>query len=173
MTLEWTVHKAENPGWWKARLPGDAGGRSYRIIRRSSEPCFELKVVLGETRFELPFSTLEDAMGAAENLEDAQTRGPHQKIENDFPVQYRSTVDGDRYVIVDERLQDMTGWQIEVKGRSGKKTVEAFTRDEGWYSYGGQFNCFGSNDPTVEYRHPWSAWCDHGEEIVRWIPPVV
>jgi hypothetical protein len=171
MTLDWTVHKAEDPGWWDARLTGDAEGRSYRIVRRDSEHYFELRVVLGETRFELPFSTLEDAMGAAQNLEAAQTHEPHQEMGNDFPVQYRSTVDGDRYVIVDERHHDMTGWQIEVERGTGKRVVEAFTRDQGWYCYDGNFNCFGSNNPSVDLRHPWSAWCDHGETVVRWIPP--
>gem|GEM_PF-2214045 len=80
MTLDWTVDKAQDPGWWDARLTGDAEGRSYRIVRRDSEPYFELRVVLGETRLELPFSTLEDAMGAAQNLEAAQTHEPHQKM---------------------------------------------------------------------------------------------
>ncbi|MEI6699891.1 MAG: hypothetical protein WCK99_12905 [Mycobacteriaceae bacterium] len=170
MTIEWDVQKTENPTWWNARVSGADEGRSYRIVRRNSEPCFELHVELQPNpSFELPFSTLEEAKDTAEGMEYRAAQGPHGQIENGFAVQYRSTIDGDRHVIIDERLHDMTGWQIETTGGSRGNQVNPFTREEGWYCHNGYFNCFGSSNG--DYRHPWSAWCNHGEKILRWIPP--
>ena len=170
MTLKWDVQKSENPACWNARVSSAGEVRSYRIIRRNSKPRYELHVELPpDTSFELQFSTLKEAQNIAENLEFRSAQGPHGQIENGFAVQYRSTIDGDRHIIIDERLHDMTGWQIATTDGSRRKQVTAFTRNKGWHCHDGFFNCFGSEDG--DYRHPWSAPCNHGEKILRWIPP--
>lgn len=75
-----------------------------------------------------------------------------------FFVQWRSNVDGDRFLIIDERDYDMTGWSIIV--RDG---IRAFGRNDGWYSYGGRFYHDGYGN--AELRYPWTALCDHGEVV--------
>jgi len=106
-----------------------------------------------------------------------------------FPIQYRSDVDGDRYAIVDVADADLDGWAVEVgqekawreqwseewKPEPNNRTDRReFTREHAWYRShdAGEASAWSyyklSND-TVEY--PWSALVDHGEEILRWIPP--
>jgi len=110
----------------------------------------------------------------------------------DIPVQYASDIDGVRFVIVDPDDADMFGWSIEVADdpdwhwewwldesvESARQTEITrsttrweFTREQCWYRAGGvsggNWNGLGFGTPA----YPWSAVVDHGEEIVRWIPP--
>jgi hypothetical protein len=101
----------------------------------------------------------------------------------DVPVQYRSDVDGDRYVIIDDADADMSGWCVEVGpdeawyrklGGDGtvptyhEPRVEQFTKEHYWYrTESGRWDGLGFG--TAAY--PWSAMVDHSERILRWIPP--
>jgi hypothetical protein len=112
---------------------------------------------------------LREAKSVANNLAINRAHFPYDAVVNGFAVQFRSDIDGDRYVIIDERDHDMTGWKIETSGSYGTR-VEAFERDHRWFCYEtGVFDCFGYGG--AEMREPWSVGCDHGQRIVRWIPP--
>jgi len=100
-----------------------------------------------------------------------------------FPAQYRSDVDGDRYVIIDDAIADMSGWRVEVgpdeawyQRLGGSRSVptyhecriEEFTKEHCWYrTESGRWDGLGFG--TAAY--PWSAMVDHSECILRWIPP--
>lgn len=114
------------------------------------------------------FSTLAEAKSVANNFEIIRAHLPYDTVVNGFCVQFRSDIDGVRYVIIDERDHDMTGWKIETSGGRGRR-VQAFERERWFCSDNGVFDCFGFG--SAELREPWSALCDHGERIVRWIPP--
>ena len=105
-------------------------------------------------------------------------------IENGFPVNYCSDVDGDRYIIIDPQDADMSGWRIEV-GRDpswdpsfgdwqyeptehdNRTDIEEFTTEHCWFRNGSYWNGLGFGEDA----YPWSAMVDHGRKIVRWIPP--
>jgi hypothetical protein len=106
-------------------------------------------------------------------------------IENGFPVEYHSDIDGDRYIIIAPEDADMSGWSVEVGPDEAwyrrsllgavpdwcKPRIEKFTREHRWHRSGkgspwGHL-CY-SGDET---EYPWSALVDHGERIIRWIPP--
>jgi hypothetical protein len=104
----------------------------------------------------------------------------------DFPVEYHSDVDGDRYAIVDAEDVDLSGWSVEVgqdeawrrQAGFGGWTPERrsttyrreFTRKHPWYrsAKGSPWGYLRFSKDSAEY--PWSALVDHGEEIIRWIP---
>jgi hypothetical protein len=107
-----------------------------------------------------------------------------RRIENGFPVEYRSDVDGDRHIIVAIEDADLTGWKIEVGPDEAwyrhvnipvpdwrEPRIVTFTTDLDWYreSKAGPWFHHGYNKDEPEY--PWSAMVDHGERIIRWIPP--
>lgn len=103
-------------------------------------------------------------------------------------VEYKSDVDGDRYAIIDHRLVDMTGWKVEVRTipladdswewmddlpddqlEESGTPIREFNRETTWW--GGDPGTSWSGLGFGEPMQPWSVWCDHGERIVRWIPP--
>jgi hypothetical protein len=106
---------------------------------------------------------------------------------NGFPAEYHSDGDGDRYVIVDADDHDLVGWSVEVAkdeawrkramgaARTPKRDAgtfrRQFTRTHPWYrsNKGSPWGHFDFRADRAEY--PWSAMVDHGEEIIRWIPP--
>jgi hypothetical protein len=106
-----------------------------------------------------------------------------------FPCEYHSDADGDRYVLVDAEDHDLTGWSVEV-GKSeqwhrqagfggwapeldGRTDVREFTNTRRWYrtEKGSPWGHIRYSRDEVD--HPWSALVDHGEAIIRWIPPAV
>jgi hypothetical protein len=102
-------------------------------------------------------------------------------------VEYHSDIDGDRYAIVDAEEVDLSGWSVEVgqdeawrrQAGFGGWTPEPdsrtfrreFTREHPWYrsGKGSPWGYLRFSKDTVEY--PWSAMVDHGERVLRWIPP--
>jgi hypothetical protein len=107
----------------------------------------------------------------------------HRLTENGFPVEYRSDVYGDRYVIVALEDADLTGWTLEVGPDEAwyrradvaipdwcAPRIETFTTGLQWYrgSKDGPWFYQGDHDQA---EHPWSALVDHSERIIRWIPP--
>ncbi|QYL21042.1 hypothetical protein [Mycolicibacterium diernhoferi] len=70
-------------------------------------------------------------------------------------------------MIVDERDTDMTGWRIECRTYDGRTYISEFQRATWWLSGGEWWNGLGLG----ETRKPWSALCDHHDELVRWVPP--
>jgi hypothetical protein len=159
-------------------------GATYRIYQRGTPHAYELLVWtgpadhrpgVGANEEPLPptvvwkYFTPEEAKAAASRTERNRNHFAYHAVVNGFGIQFQSDIDGDRYVIVDERDHDMTGWKIETSTSYGNQ-VELFTRDHPWYCYDtGVFDCFGYGG--AEKREPWSAFCDHGQKIVRWIPP--
>lgn len=107
-----------------------------------------------------------------------------------FHADYRSDIDGDRFVIVDAAHYDMAGWKIEVRDlprqRDGERfgwindardedldpatsSIEEFTRDRTWFGGGKGRGWNGLGFGTA--GNPWCAPCNHGRRVVRWIPP--
>jgi hypothetical protein len=77
-------------------------------------------------------------------------------------------MDGVRYAIIDERVAHLDGWGIECLSESGQSNVYKFERDQfPWWLNGDNWNGLGYG----KLRRPWSAVCDHGDQIVRWVPP--
>jgi hypothetical protein len=109
------------------------------------------------------------------------------RVENPFVVFYCSNCDGVRHVIVDANDADLTGWSIEVgpdeswQGWRGeaiprwyKQEVVQFARADCWFFTDGKNGRGGWNGLGFgEAAYPWSAIVDHGEHILRWIPPSV
>ena len=104
------------------------------------------------------FSSLDEAMRFAEEQEKYRlepTNAEPPGVLTGLWYRFQSDVDGVRYLIVDDISVDMTGWKLEVINSSlGTRSIEKFDREISWYG-----------------EHPWSALCDWGEYIVRWIPP--
>jgi hypothetical protein len=104
-----------------------------------------------------------------------------------LPAEYHSDIDGDRYIIIDVEDADLSGWSVEVgqdeswrkqRGfggwapeRSDSTCRREFDREHAWYrsGKGSPWNHLGFSQDRTEY--PWSALVDHGERILRWIPP--
>ncbi|HQC78064.1 MAG TPA: hypothetical protein PLH92_15240 [Mycobacterium sp.] len=162
---------------WHAHIPAHVIGPrdipvsevTYRVELRESPTRYLLRIFHAgsEDSDRLPeefrtFRSLDEATDLAESLSNHY--GPYDGFVDGFFVQWRSNVDGDRFLIIDERDYDMTGWSIIV--RDG---IRAFGRNDGWYSYGGRFYHDGYGN--AELRYPWTALCDHGEEVVRFLPP--
>ena len=82
-------------------------------------------------------------------------------------VDFKSDIYGTRFAIIDHRLFDMSGWKIEVDYKF--QPIREFTREITWW--GGDPGTCWSGLGFGEPMKPWSAWCDHDERIVRWIPP--
>lgn len=188
----------QTAGWWHAdgtAAQSDPGSRwpprqsraaTYRIYPDDScDPEWRLWVWEGQNRPEspddeyvldsesatltLPCGSTEEARSIAGNMEARRHRGPHEFLHG-FRVQLRSTVDGDRHIIIDERDDDMEGWKLEIRSANGDLRIEGFDRGQSWACYSnGAFDCFGYGG--AEWRHPWSVGLDHNESIVRWIEP--
>lgn len=193
--------------YWQAFVPAhELGPRkigvaafAYRIYQRSDPDYFELFAWTGDQP-EPPatsetgkrFDSLDEAKGEADRRNSWSYFGPYGGVLDGFLVQWRSDIDGDRYLIIDERDYDMTGWTIEVvdddiedswwyqrevekwgavpppRPAAAPRLTE-FSRDDGWYDYAGGFRHLGFGD--AELRYPWTAFCDHGQHVVRFIPP--
>jgi hypothetical protein len=89
--------------------------------------------------------------------------------QDDPPYSFASNVDGDRHVVVLAEDRDMTGWSVEVLRRSSGQSdaccVNEFEQATLWGK--GHPNFLGSGDEVAA----WIAWCDHGEELLRFLPP--
>ena len=103
------------------------------------------------------------------------------------PAEYHSDADGDRYVIVDADDFDLSRWSVEVgqderwrkQAGFGGWTPEPdsrtyrreFTSQQPWYRSheGSPWGYLRFSRDEVD--HPWSAMVDHGERIVRFVPP--
>jgi hypothetical protein len=190
----------ETADYWYVDLPARSVGPrdipvsavTYRVYRRESPPSYVVRVWSAgkEVPDWLPeefrtFDSLEAATDSAEGWSNHD--GPYDGVIGGFFAQRRSNVDGDRFLIIDERDYDMTGWSVVVRDDSHREAwtpsgsppivathnlterIRTFDRADGWYSYGGRFYHDGYGDS--ELRYPWTALCDHGEEVVRFLPP--
>ena len=95
-----------------------------------------------------------------------------EDFEAKFQVQYRSTVDGDRCVIIAPEVADMTGWSIDVvPGNINGVDRQQFSRQECFYRSfpGSPWGTYGYGGAKAEY--PWTAFVDHDQTIIDWIPP--
>jgi hypothetical protein len=102
--------------------------------------------------------------------------------EHGFPFEYCSDVDGVRFLVIDPRDADMSGWRLllgfnpsfwkepvrDPDEWDDRFQIVEFTRDQRFYrTAANRWNALGFGEP----EYPWSACVDHGETISRWIPP--
>ena len=162
-------------------------GATYQIRKHGSPPVFELRWLwhpdfsdrppnkreelernYTEWNWKLPsmvrqFDSLAEAMNDAQEMEKYRLGPRHAMppaVLEEIRVEFASDEDGDRYALVDDQEADMAGWKIETIDTSlsaGVRHIVQFKRDT----------------PLPYARsYQWSADCDWGVFIVRWIPPV-
>lgn len=175
-------------------------GATYQIRKHGSPPLYELRWLwhpdfsddspesraesernYTESHWKNPhltreFETLSDAMRDAEDMEryrlnpgrHALPRGELKGVQVHFECDY----DGTRFAIIDEREADMTGWTMEtIDPMLGTRHITQFRRDKPWGYSDSSKKFLTAGYYSGPYRHPWSAICDFGNTITRWIPP--